>query len=211
MGLVQKPLASAGSRRITSARAARDIESLRPPCLPNCLTLREWPRRLMPMLYPPSGLIASPCSGAMGELRFQRSASRNRRYMPLKFEDRSPRSNMHGSCARPPPPGLADRHGPKSPGAACVCGRDRGSRRRGQRPRPTGRALRRRLQRLIEVRENVVDVLDADRQPHVALGHAGRELFCRARAASGSSSPGGWRGCARRRCWRRDRRASARR
>src|SRR5271165_7667263 len=38
--------------------------------------------------------------------------------------------------------------------------------------------LRRRLQRLIEIGQDVVDMLDADRQAHVALGHAGRELFC---------------------------------
>ena len=34
----------------------------------------------------------------------------------------------------------------------------------------------RRLQRMIEVAEDVVDVLDADRQAHVTFGHAGGEL-----------------------------------
>ena len=38
-------------------------------------------------------------------------------------------------------------------------------------------ASRRGLQRLVEVSEDVVDVLEADREAHVVLRHAGRELL----------------------------------
>ena len=34
-----------------------------------------------------------------------------------------------------------------------------------------------RAQGLVEVGDDVVDVLDADRQPHIGLGHAGRQLL----------------------------------
>ena len=42
------------------------------------------------------------------------------------------------------------------------------------------RDVPRRGEPALEVGEDVVDVLDADRKPHIAGGHAGRELFCSA-------------------------------
>ena len=136
------------------------------------------------------------------EATFQRSALRLERTRPLRpspvfvpglLDHRSARARA--SLREPLPDGLA---GPR-----------RQSTRSLNRRRRAGSS--RRLQRLVEVGEDVVDVLDADRQAHVAVRDAGRELLFRRRAASGWSWPDGWRASARRRCWRRDRGASARR
>ena len=40
------------------------------------------------------------------------------------------------------------------------------------------RDVPRRGEPALDVRDDVVDVLQADRKPHIALGHAGRELLC---------------------------------
>ena len=55
----------------------------------------------------------------------------------------------------------------------------------------------------VEVGEDVVDRLEADRQPHEPGLDAGRQLLLGGELAVGGRWPGGWRGCGRRRCWRR--------
>ena len=54
----------------------------------------------------------------------------------------------------------------------------------------------------VEVGEDVVERLDADRQPHEVGRDARGRLLVRRRAAVRRASPGGSRGCARRRRWR---------
>ena len=67
------------------------------------------------------------------------------------------------------------------------------------------------VERLAKIAEDVVGMFEADRQAHVAGRDAGRELLLRASVADAWSKRDGSRASAHRRCWRRDRGASARR
>ena len=97
-------------------------------------------------------------------------------------------SNSVTNCRRPgSSPG---RHAPVTgDGDACV------TRRRAQRTLGGAEAG-------VEVGEDVVERLDADRQAHEVGRDAGGRLLLGRRAAGAWWSPGGSRGCARRRRWR---------